>query len=317
LLDQNTMCCAGIDVAQDHLDVHVLPGEHSTRVTNDEAGFRELSAFLEPFAPKRITMEATGKLELPGAAALTLLGFVVAIVNPRQVRDFAKASGQLAKTDRIDARVLAEFARCMTFSPRPIKDEQAREFEDLLARRRQLIGMLSSEKTRLTRAGEKVRKNIRSHITWLEKRVDQIDGDLKMAIKESPVWRDRDALFQSVPGVGPVLSQTLLINLPEIGTIPIEALSKLVGVAPLNCESGKMRGRRRIWGGRAVVRRVLYMAVVAALRCNPIIKAYYRKLRAAGKEPKVAMVACMHKLLGILNAIARSEKPWWAAEAAQ
>ena len=311
------MCCAGIDVAQGHLDVHVLPGEHATRVTNDDDGLQKLIAFLKPFAPERITMEATGNLESLAAATLTLSGFVVAIANPRQVRDFAKASGELAKTDRIDARVLAEFARCMAFSPRPIKDEQAREFEDLLARRRQLIGMLSSEKTRLHRAGAKVRKSIQSHITWLEKRIAQIDDALKTAIKASPLWRDKDVLFQSVPGVASVVSQTLLINLPEIGSISKRALAKLVGVAPLNRDSGRMRGRRTIWGGRAVVRRILYMAVVSAIRCNPVIKAHYLKLRAAGKRPKVAMVACMHKLLTILNAIARSGEPWRTAEAAR
>ena len=304
----------GIDVAQDHLDVHILPTDTSLRVLNDESGFNELLEFLKPFKVERVILEATGKLEAPVAAALNGAGLPVAIVNPRQVRDFAKATGQLAKTDRIDARVLAEFARRIPIALRPIKDEQSQELEDLLARRRQLVQMIAAEKNRLGRARGRALTDVRAHIAWLEKRLGRIDDDLQDAIKTSPLWRERDALFQSVPGAGPGLSLSLLINLPEIGSLSHRALAKLVGVAPLNRDSGIMRGRRVTWGGRANVRCALYMATTSAIRWNPVIKAYHQKLLGAGKKYKVALVACMRKLLSILNAIARSGVPWQAAK---
>lgn len=282
---------------------------------NDESGFAQLLTFLEPFKVERVILEATGKLEAPVAAALNAASFPVAIVNPRQVRDFAKATGQLAKTDQIDAHVLAEFARRVPIELRPIKDEQTQDLEDLLARRRQLVQMIAAEKNRLARARGKTLTDIRAHIAWMEKRLARVDDDLQGAIQASPLWRERDALFQSVPGAGPGLSQSLLINLPEIGSLSHRALAKLVGVAPLNRDSGVMRGRRVIWGGRANVRCALYMATVSAIRWNPVIKAYHQKLIAAGKKFKVAAVACMRKLLTILNAIARSGVPWQAATA--
>ncbi|HEX3468177.1 MAG TPA: IS110 family transposase [Candidatus Elarobacter sp.] len=299
----------GIDVSKDYLDVHLLPIDTSRRVSNDESGFDELLELLKPFEVVRLVLEATGKLETPVAAALYHAGHPVAIVNPRQVRDFARSTGQIAKTDRIDARVLAEFARSVPIEPRPIKDEQAQLFEDLLARRRQLVQMIAAEKNRLARARGRALTDIRAHIAWMEKRLPRIDDDLQSAIKDSPVWRERDALFQSVPGAGPGLSLSLLINLPEIGSISNRALSKLVGVAPLNNDSGRRRGRRSIWGGRANVRCALYMAALSGTRCNPILKTYYQRLLAAGKKPKVAL-ACMRKLLTTLNAIARSGLPW-------
>ena len=304
----------GIDIAKDHLDVHVLPVGTSLHVSNDDSGFEQLLEFLKPYKIDRVILEATGKLEAPVAAALNLAHVPVAIVNPRQVRDFAKSTGQLAKTDRIDARILAEFARRVPIELRPLKDEQTQGFEDLLARRRQLVQMIAAEKNRLTRARGRALTDIRAHIAWMEKRLPRIDDDLQQAIKASPLWRERDALFQSVPGAGPGLSLTLLINLPEIGSLSHRALSKLVGIAPLNNDSGLKRGRRGIWGGRAVVRRMLFMSVISGLRYNPVLKAYYQKLRAAGKPAKVALVACMHKLLRILNAIARSGVPWEPAK---
>ena len=307
----------GIDVAKDHLDVHVLPADVSLHVANDEGGFEELLKFLKPFKTERIVLEATGKFEAPAAAALNVDGFSVAIVNPRQVRDFARATGQLAKTDRLDARVLAEFAQRVPIEVRPLKDEETQDFEDMLSRRRQLVGMLAAEKNRLTRARAKASKDIQAHIGWLQKRLDRIDDDLQSAIKQSPLWRERDALFQSVPGVGPGMALSLLIDLPEIGSMSHRAIAKLVGVAPLNCDSGTLRGRRKTWGGRAKVRCALYMATVAATRWNPVIADYYRKLRGAGKVAKVALVACMRKLLTILNAMARSGEPWRAADAAR
>jgi transposase len=306
----------GIDVAQKHLDIHVVPGNQAAQFANDEAGFAELLAFLEPLSPARVIVEATGKLELPVAGALYSAGLPIAIVNPRQVRDFAKATGQLAKTDRLDAQILALFAASVKIELRPIKDEQGQELDDLLARRRQLVGMIAMEKNRRSRARGRALKDIRAHIEWLEKRLGRIDNDLGTAIKDSPLWCERDELFQSVPGVGPVLSRTLLIDLPEIGQFSPRALSKLVGVAPLNRDSGIFRGKRSIWGGRATVRSALFMAAIAATRWNPVIRDHYRKLRAAGKAHKVALVACMRKLLFILNAIARTGQPWRAPASA-
>ncbi len=307
----------GIDVAKDYLDVHVLPIDTSLQVLNDESGFEELLEFLKPLKVNRVILEATGKLEAPVAVALYQAGLPVAIVNPRQARDFAKSTGQLAKTDRIDARVLAEFGRSVPIELRPIKDEQAQAFEDLLARRRQLVQMIAAEKNRLSRARGRSLTDIRAHIAWMEKRLPRIDDDLQAAIKSSPLWRERDALFQSVPGAGSGLSLSLLINLPEIGSISNRAISKLVGVAPLNNDSGRRRGRSTIWGGRANVRCALYMSALSGIRYNPVLKAYYQKLRTAGKKPKVALIACMRKLLTILNAIARSGVPWQAATIAR
>lgn len=300
----------GIDVAGDHLDLAVRPSGEYRRFPNTAEGIDELIQFVKSQHAELVVAEATGKLEIPVAAALTVATIPVAIVNPRQVRDFARAQGQIAKTDQIDAAVLAMFAATIRPEPRRIKDADARDLEDTLARRRQIVGMIASEKNRLSRASARVAKDIQSHIYWLEKRLRIIDDDLQTKIKSSPLWRTKDQLFQSVPGVGPNLSQTLIIDLPELGVLPHRAIAKLVGVAPLNCDSGKMRGKRITWGGRANVRRMLYMATVASTRHNPVIKAHYLRLKAAGKRPKVALVACMRKLLIILSAIAKSGTPW-------
>jgi transposase len=309
LPDQNASY-VGIDVSQDFLDVHVVPEEQSCRVENNEGGFVALTDFLKSFRVSCVVLEATGKLEIPAAAALSSADVPVAVINPRQVRDFAKAMGELAKTDAIDARIIALFGRAVGVEPRPVKDAEARQISDLLARSRQLTRMIAEEKNRLCRATGTARSDIKAHIQWLEKRAKRIDGELDAEIKKSPVWRAQDALFRSIKGVGPVRSRTIIAGLPEIQWISRGGLAKLVGIAPLNYESGRMRGQRHIWGGRAHVRTVLYMATVTAARWNPVIKGYYEKLTAAGKPRKVALVACMRKLLNVIRAIARTGVPW-------
>jgi transposase len=312
MLPEQNESYVGIDVSQDFLDIHVVPEERSCRVANDEVGLAALMDLLRPLRVNCVVLEATGKLEGAAAAALSDANVPVAVVNPRQVRDFARATGQLAKTDAIDARIIALFGRAVAIEPRPVKDEDARQISDLLARRRQITRMIAEEKNRLPRASGRARSDIKAHIQWLEKRLKRVDAELDADIKKSPVWREQDALFQSIKGVGPVLSRTLIAGLPEIQSLSRRALAKLVGVAPLNCDSGRMRGRRRIWGGRAHVRVALYMAVVSASQWNPVVKAYYEKLIASGKPRKVALVACMRKLLNILRAVVRSGVPWEA-----
>jgi transposase len=301
----------GIDVAKDQIDVCVQPANIYRTFPNGKTGFDELEKLL---AQQRVTltvMESTGGLEIPLAVALGCAGIPVAIVNPRQVRDFAKASGRLAKTDRLDAAILAQFGAAIRPVAQPLRDEEHCALAALMARRTQVIDMLASEKTRLSSVpNAAMAKDIKAHITWLEKRLRKIDEDLRNRVKRTVLWRERDKLFQSVPGVGNVVSHTLLAHLPELGTLDRRKIAALVGVAPLNWDSGRMRGRRMIWGGRAAVRKALYMAAVASMKCNPVIVAFYRRLRAAGKQSKVAIVACMRKLLTILNSIARSGEAW-------
>jgi len=308
----NGSVCVGIDVAKAFLDVHILPSGLAGRYRNSKTGIAALVKMLKGQDPVLVVLEATGKLELPAASALGDAGIPVAIVNPRQVRDYAKATGQLAKTDALDAKVIATYGRDLHPEPRPVPDKESLALQGILARRRQLVQMLTAEKNRLDRAHPAARRDVREHIEWLYERLKLVDHDLHELIKASPSWRQRDALLQSVPGVGPVASRTLLIDLPELGTVDKKAISKLVGVAPLNRDSGGLRGSRSVWGGRPQVRCALYMASLAAIRANPAIRAYYRKLREAGKKPKVAQVACMHKLLVILNAIAQSGAQWEA-----
>jgi len=245
---------------------------------------------------------------LVGAAATARLPVVV--VNPRQVRDFAKSVGALAKTDAIDARVLARFAEAVRPEVRPLKDKEASQFSALIARRRQLVEMLTAEKNRLATAPEAIHPSIEEHIAWLEQRLDDINGKLKKAIKKSPVWRAKDQLLRTAPGVGFVFSATLVAGLPELGALNRKRIAALVGVAPFNRDSGKYRGRRCIWGGRGSIRAVLYMATLTAIRFNPVIRAFYLRLCAAGKEKKVALTACMRKLLTILNAMVKTGTPW-------
>jgi transposase len=255
-------------------------------------------------------MEATGGLEMPLAAALAVAGLPVAVINPRQTRRFAEATGQLAKTDTLDAQILAHFAEAIHPPPRALPDGQTQELSALLARRRQLIEMLTAEKNRRHSAIAQVQPRLEAHIAWLEQELADLDHDLNQAVQDSPIWREKDELLRSVPGVGAVLARTLLFDLPELGCLSDSQIGKLVGVVPLNRDSGQQKGKRRIWGGRAVVRTALYMATLSAIRCNPVIKAFYERLVKAGKPKKVALTACMHKLLTILNAILRNHTPW-------
>jgi transposase len=266
---------------------------------------------LEKLNPTLVVLEATGGIEMPVAATLAVAGIPIAVVNPRQVRDFARATGRLAKTDSIDAKVLALFAAAVRPQVRPLPDANEQELGDILSRRRQLVEMITAEKNRLRSARSKaVRTHIQAHITWLETELANIDSDLKRIIRESPVWREKDDLLKSVPGVGPVLSTTLLADLPELGTLNRRQIASLVGVAPFNRDSGKLRGKRMIWGGRAAVRTVLYMSTLVATRRNPVIRVFYQRLCAAGKAKKVALTACMRKLLTILNAMLKHGTPW-------
>ena len=303
-------CFVGIDVSKDTLDIAVLPASESWQTVRDEEGIQALVARLEQLNPTLIVLEATGGLETHLVTALATSPLPVVVVNPRQARSFAKALGKLAKTDSIDAYVLAEFAQKVRPEPRPIKDEQLQELAALNTRRQQLVAMLTAEKNRLATATKRLRKDIQAHIRWLEKRIKDLNAQLDQHIRQSPVWREKDQLLQSVPGVGPVLSRTLISQVPELGNLNRKAIAALVGVAPLNRDSGSLRGKRTIWGGRAPVRASLYMATLVASRFNPIIKSFYERLVAAGKPRKLALTACMRKLLTMLNAIVKSCTPW-------
>ena len=302
----------GIDVSKAVLDIAVAPTGEAWSVANSTEGMQQLVGKLEEIAPKLIVLEATGGLERRAIAALAGASLPVVAVNPRQVRDFAKATGQLAKTDAIDAAVLALFADRIRPQIRPLRDEETQELEALVVRRRQVVDMLTAEKNRLIAAppSKRVRTAIGKTIKWFQKQLEEIDSDLDNAVRGSPIWREKDDLLQSVPGVGKVLSRTLLSLVPEIGTLGKKQLAALVGVAPLNWDSGQQRGRRVIWGGRAHVRAVLYMGALVAARFNPVIRTFHARLIASGKLPKVALVACMRKLLTILNAIVRDRTPW-------
>ena len=301
----------GIDVSKARLDVHGVPTEQASAYAHDEAGVDALLQVLTSAPPQLIVLEATGGLERALVAALLAKGLPVAVVNPRQVRDFAKASGQLAKTDRIDARVLAQFAKAIEPTQRPVPDEAAQAFADLLTRRRQLVEMLAMEKTRLKQAPNKlVRKDIKQHIAWLENKLRASDEGLRQAVEDSPTWQAKRDLLGDVKGVGVVTALTLIGALPELGRLDRKQIASLVGVAPFNRDSGTLRGRRTVWGGRAVVRQVLYMATLSAVRFNPPIATFYRRLRGNGKAAKVALVACMRKLLTMLNAMVRDGRPW-------
>lgn len=302
----------GIDVSKAVLDVAVRPTGEMWSVPNTADGMQGLVGKLKGVSPRLIVLEATGGLERRAVAALAGAGLPVVAVNPRQVRDFAKATGQLAKTDALDAAVLALFAERIRPEQRPLRDTETQELEALVVRRRQVVDMISAEKNRLSAAppSKRVRTDIGKTIKWLSKQLEDIDSEIDGAVKGSSAWREKDELLQSVPGVGKVLSRTLLSLVPELGTLDKKQLAALVGVAPLNSDSGTLRGRRVIWGGRAHVRAVLYMGAVVAARFNPTIRTFHARLRAAGKLPKVALVACMRKLLTILNAIVRDGARW-------
>lgn len=301
----------GIDVSKATLDVAFGSDGEVTQVGNDETGVKGLVSRLQALSPSLVVMEATGGYEWLVAAALAGRGIPVAVVNPRQVRDFAKAIGALAKTDRIDARVLARFGEAVQPEPRPLPTPEAKELEEFLSRRRQIVDMLTMEKNRLAIAATKrMKKSIEKHITWLEEALRRSNDDIDTAVKASPVWREKEDLLRSVPGIGPVTARTLLAHLPELGTLSRRQIAALVGVAPLNRDSGTMQGTRTCWGGRAELRQLLYMAALAGVRRNDVIRTTYRALRARGKKPKVALVACMRKLLTILTAMVRDGRRW-------
>ena len=300
----------GIDVSKDRLDVALSPSAESWSVSNDPSGLKELVSRLREHGPALTVLEATGGYEKAAAAALAHAGLPLVIVNPRQVRDFARSTGQLAKTDRIDAQVLALFAERVRPEPKALPDEDAQLLDALLTRRRQLIEMITAEKNRRGFAPASLKKSITKHITWLERQLSGVDGDIERMIEKSPLWRAKEDLLRSVPGVGPVLSRTLVAELPELGTLGRKQIAALVGVAPLARDSGKLRGRRSVWGGRAGVRATLYMGALVAARHNPVIREFYERLIAAGKPRKVALTACMRKLITILNAMVRTQTPW-------
>lgn len=303
----------GIDISKARLDVGIVPTSERWNVPNDPDGLAELACKLSDLSPTLVVMEATGGLERPVRAVLEQAGLRCALVNPRQVRDFAKAMGILAKTDSLDAMVLATFGEKVAPEARPGKDQESQELEALLKRRRQIIDMLTAEKNRLKLApSAKVRGHIEKHITWLSTSLDDLDKDLRTRIKNMPEWREKDKLIRSVPGVGPITGFTLLALLPELGQLNRKQIASLVGLAPFNRDSGTFKGQRRIWGGRGFVRSALYMAALSAIRWNHVIKAFYTRLIEAGKRPKVAITACMRKLLTILNSMVRKRTMWMA-----
>jgi transposase len=302
---------AGIDVSKDWLDVAL--GSESLRVPNEAQGVAGLIERLRKLEVQLVVMEATGGYETQAASAIAGAGLKLAVVNPRQVRDFAKATGRLAKSDRIDAHVIAAFGQAIEPEIVRLPDEQARELQDLLLRRSQLVGMRVQESNRLALMQGAMRKQIKSHIAWLDRAIDEVSTDLTARLRQSPVWREKDELLQSFKGVGPITSGTLMTSLPELGALDRRAIAALVGVAPFNRDSGAFRGRRAIWGGRAHVRHILFMAAISAIRSNPVIKAFYERLIARGKPHKVAVIACMRKMLTILNAMLRSNTPWTPA----
>lgn len=299
----------GIDVSKDFLDVCTCAGE-SFRCSNDPSGIEQLRERLHGAQLERVVLEASGGYEALAVALLAAAGWPLVVVNPRQVRDFAKASGRLAKTDRIDAAVLVAFAQAIRPPIRPLKDEQTEQLQAVLRRRGQLLEMLLAERQRLAMAAAPVRKDLRMHIAWLEKRLRGVDRDLDGLLRQSPLWREREDLLGAVKGVGKQTILSICASLPELGQLDRRKIAALVGVAPFNCDSGRLKGRRHCWGGRAELRAVLYMAAVSALRCNPVIRAFYQRLVSAGKPKKLAIVACMRKLLTILNAMLRDHTAW-------
>jgi len=300
----------GIDVSKAQLDVALRPSGQRWSVANDNSGTVTLVSQLHTVSPTLVVVEATGGLELPVTRALAGAGVPVAVVNPRQVRDFAKATGRLAKTDALDAQVLAQFAEAVHPQPRPLPNEQTQQLQDLVARRRQVVEILTAEKNRLGQAPQQLRERIVSHVKWLEEELRQLEQELERLQQSCEAWQEKSRLLSSVPGVGPGLTSTLLAYLPELGQLDRKQIAALVGVAPFNRDSGILRGKRTVWGGRAQVRAVLYMSVVSAIQCNEVIRRFYQQLRVIGKPAKVALVACMRKLLVILNAMLRNRTPW-------
>jgi len=300
----------GIDVARRSLEIATRPTGERWQVGNDPNGISALVARLRAVRPVLIVLEATGGLEVSVLAALGSVGLPVVAINPRQVRDFAKAVGKLAKTDVLDAHVLAHFAEAVRPAVRPLPDAATQALSALVSRRRQLVEMLTAEENRRKTAPSAIRADIQEHIAWLRTRLHGVDRDLGQAIRSSSLWREQEDELRSVPGIGPVVSTTLLADLPELGTLGRKQIAALVGLAPLNRDSGTLRGKRTIWGGRATVRAALYMGALVGSRCNPVLRALYTRLVAAGKTKKLALTACMHKLLTILNAMLKHRTTW-------
>lgn len=300
----------GIDVAKDSMEVTVHEGNERWNFPNDEAGLAKLVTKMNKVSPCLIVLEATGGYERMVSAELQSKGFPVAVVNPRQIRDFARSAGILAKTDILDAKVISHFAAKMQPAPRILPTEAAKKLGSILIRRRQVVTMLTAEKNRLQQADPAVRKRVKKHVTWLEKELKDINKELKQMVQDDPEWKKKDEIIQSVPGVGPNLSITILADFPELGILNRKQIAALGGVAPFNRDSGKMRGKRTIWGGRDIVRTATYMATFVAVRCNPLLKSFFDRLIAAGKPRKVALVACMRKLLCILNAMLKNRTTW-------
>jgi transposase len=303
-------CFVGLDIAKDHIDVSVRPTGEQWRLAQTDDGMAQLVAHIGPLTPALVVVESTGGYETAAVTALAVAQLPVAVVNPRQVRDFAKAIGRLAKTDALDAAVLALFAERVRPAVRPLPDEAHHELVALVTRRRQLLDMLTAERNRLATARRSIRASVQQHVRWLERRIHDADADLTTTIQQSPLWRAKDDLLRSVPGIGPITSSLLIALLPELGVLSRREIASLVGVAPLNRDSGQHRGRRIVWGGRAAVRGPLYMATLVATRHNPVLRGFYRRLRDAGKPALVALVAAMRKLLTILNAMVKHQQPW-------
>ena len=301
----------GIDVAKDRLDVHYRPSGEAFAVARTGEGVADLAERLRVAGPHLIVLEATGGFEQVVAAQLAGAGLPLAVVNPRQIRDFARATGRLAKTDRVDAAVIAHFAQAVRPPLRPLPDEQARLLGELVTRRRQVIEMMTAESNRARQIETKrLKKRIERHRSTLQAELTEIDRELDETIRGTPIWRERENLLKSVPGIGDVVARTLIAELPELGTLDRRKIAALAGVAPFSRDSGTMRGKRMIWGGRSQVRGALYMAALVGSRFNPTIAAYYQRLLAAGKSKKLALTACMRKLLVILNAILRDRRTW-------
>ena len=304
----------GIDVAKERLDVHLQPSGEAFTVARNDQGLADLVRRLQPLGVTLIALEATGGYEVVVAATLAAAALPVAVVNPRQIRDFARATGRLAKTDRLDAQTIAVFAATVRPAARPVADAQARLWGEFVARRRQLVDMLVAEQNRRRLIEElALRRRVDAHIQWLEHAVRELDSDIDTTVRSSPIWRATDDLLRSVPGIGPITAHTLIAELPELGRLDRRKIAALVGVAPINRDSGALRGRRMIAGGRAVVRHVLYMATLSAIRHNAVIATFYLRLVNAGRPGKLALTAAMRKLLVILNAILRDQRPWQPA----
>jgi transposase len=300
----------GIDVAKATLDIALRPSAQTWQVIYDDPHVEAFVTQLNELSPTLIVVEATGGLERSLVAALVAARLPVIVINPRQARDFAKATGRLAKTDRVDAQVLAHYGEAIRPSFRPLPDADTQQLRALVDRRRQLVDMMTAEQSRLNTSPARVRDSIEAHLAWLQQQLASLDDDLDDMLQSSPIWRERDDMLQSTPGVGPVLSRTLMSQLPELGDLNRKEIAALVGVAPFNRDSGTWRGRRTIWGGRAAVRSVLYMSTLVATRHNPVIREFYERLLAAGKAKKVALIACMRKLLTILNAMVKNQQRW-------